>query len=173
MSGLNGFTLLTHYGASVETGAGGGGLILNEPPPSGMPVIANAGQMGWRFTVAGAAFAITGLRLYMSAGSGSEIARLWRASDKALVASVAITPSANEWIEGLFGSPVLLGSGTSYVITTRQAAGASRSVYMPSASALTISPLVAFERGVWASGDAFPNDEASLTVRGLIDVLCG
>lgn len=164
--------LLTRFGLTKPAGeSSGAGLILNDPLPSGLPIITNAAQLGWRFTVNATPITAVGLRLNMSTGGNEETAYLWRASDKALLAQVAITPTADEWTAGAFGAPIALAANTSYVIAVRRTSGASRPVRLPNASSLTLSPLITFERGVYNAGTSFPADEASLTVRGLVDLL--
>lgn len=131
-----------------------------------------AHQRGPVFTFAQAVTAI-GARVWVKS-NGNETLRLWRVSDETLLASVEVVAVANEWVEGMFSSPVALTSGVQYCIATRRTDGSSRSMFSSTTGAegMSFNPLATFVQSRSINGDAFPSGTLSTgQVVGLADII--
>lgn len=149
-----------------------------EPPPEPVPFMStnpapsstsSNRQVGWEFTT-NQAITVTKLRCYVGA-NGSEIIRLWRVSDGALLGSVTVSAVTNTWVEGTLGTPISLASGTAYAVTTQRADASSRAwKYSGSLAGYTFSPMVNYVRVRWTTAQTFPSvTEAPGTMWGLAD----
>lgn len=161
--------IINPYAFAPNGPNGGGGYLLREPFPA-LTTMNNSWQHGWSFSV-NTSFSVLGLSLYRPAASGEETLRLWRNSDQALLASVAVVPVAEERVDGHFGSPIALSASETYSITARQTAGGARLHYYAANAGFDISPLVTWTSNRNGSGTGFPGAEANTFILGLVDLI--
>lgn len=111
-------------------------------------------QLGWRFTVGASALNVCAIRLY-AAVPQSAVVRIWRVSDEALVGEVEFTPDTLDAWNTVDITPVTLGAGADYVVTSRLASGISRPVYRNPTR--TLDGALTFVEGRFVDGDGFPS----------------
>lgn len=166
--------LLSTYGLSRGASPeppGGGGLIQAIENPVNYPFdVRNV--FGWEFTVGASALTARGLRL-RSPTTGMRTLYTWRVSDAALLASTPITvTTADTWEEALFGAPVTLEAGKTYVIGVHNGGSAYYRTEV-SADDMTLDPRVTFVTGRRSSSSALSMPTVALPgyAYGLVDVL--
>lgn len=131
-------------------------------------------QAGWALAWRRSNRQCVGVRIYLPTASGTEVARLWRAHDQALLATTSVTPIADGWSEALWSTPVTLEAGTMYLITTRLATSTTRSLYISSSDANTgfvFNPQAGWLAGINHGEDNYPGAGLTSRVRGIVDLV--
>jgi len=91
-------------------------------PPSAAPTLADGGdtssiEVGLKFQAASAGY-VTGVRFYKSANNiGTHIGNLWSSSGSLLATAQFTGESASGWQQVTFTTPVLISSGTTYIVS--------------------------------------------------------
>lgn len=85
--------------------------------------------------------------------------RLWDAGTETLIASGGVTPVAGEWREVVI-TPVVLASGSEYVVTHYADSGGARQVGR-APSSITFHPAVTSLGGRFVNSTAFPSTSTS------------
>jgi len=160
-------------GAAGSSGGGGGGVtdygIEAQPDPIGND-LTNSVQYGWEFTVGASDIEVASLRAYSSLFNDT-IVRLWRMSDSSLLASKTIPGAGDAWSEETLGSTVTLSSGSSYMLSVRDASGGNHRIMYDTIGNFTINSAITFEEVWYVNGDGFPNTSAgSAFLYGLSDM---
>ena len=151
-----------------------GGANYTKTGITAQPVIGgetSSFQVGWEFTVGASDITVGKLRIYFDRDNPEETLRLWRVSDQALLASVDITPAANEWVEASLSSAVVLSASASYVVATRSKTAASRTyLRRTDVTGLTFASEITHVRSRLLDSDGFPTSTQA-GIRGLTDIV--
>lgn len=160
--------LLTRFGLSRQSSTPPG---VPQYGITGMPgspaTFSTNAQRGPVYTFSAPVTAV-GLRIWKPT-TGDDTVRLWRVSDKALLATVTATADANAWVETALDTPIPLAANTQYLVTTRRPGAAAATVHAPAAG-FTFHPLVTFEGSRTAESDAYPTG-VNANVLGLADLV--
>lgn len=149
-------------------GSGGGGSCDESGvDASGFSQGSLTAQNGWRFTVGANDLEVCALRLHSLDNEGEHTLRLWRVSDEALLASVAMTPTGDNaaWGEAEI-TPVTLAGGSDYVVTQRRTDGATRTVYR-NPSSLTINSAITLVDNRFVEADTYPTNTSGHDYQGV------
>lgn len=170
---MSALRLLVNTGLTRVTGGGGGdpeGLITSLSS-LGNPATPRNFHVGWVFSPT-VNLSVTGLRVRMTGGD-SEIVRLWRVSDKALLATSGILNSdGTNWAEDALPTPVALIQGAQYMVSTRRSDGGSRIFNSVPLGAIVWSGLGTYISSQFSTSAAYPGTFDSVThATGLCDVI--
>lgn len=120
---------------------------------------------GWEFTP-NKPLALIGLRV--SEGfSGATTLTLWDAATEAALASVEVTAVANEWVPGLFSTPVALEKDKAYIISTSSPAQGTHRLGL--AANAIFNPAITFVTGRYRGNAGFPSLLWAGRIYGVVD----
>jgi hypothetical protein len=126
-------------------------------------------EVGWKFTVGAKALTCTKLRLY-AGSTGSKTVRLWRVSDKALLASVNVSSVDGVWVEASI-TPVTIAANTAYVVSYDLSAGKNYRTVPRTSN--TYSSVITCNEGRYlaSGGGTFPTTVDSTDIQGIVDIV--
>lgn len=165
---MSALKLLVNTGMTRIPGPGSSAPLI-QSHPTGTGVNSNA-QVGWRFTVGNTP--LTAVRAALSKiDAGTEVVRIWRVSDSALIASVqVVVVGAGVGGEADFATSVTLAANTSYVVATRRLDGTSRGWSIFSKAAVTFDPRITADAAHGNYADTYPGQDSSSNVYGLVNL---